>query len=75
MINHHYGTETIIAKKNIVELISEERSDLKAIISTDRIVAYKRKHAQILLKIDQSSHGPRWIDKKSADAFDCNSMF
>ena len=38
-----------MAKKDIVELISEERSDLKAIISTDQIAAHKRKHAQILL--------------------------
>jgi len=50
VINHYYGTEIIMAKKGIVQLISEEKSDLKAIISTDRIAAHKRKHAQIFLK-------------------------
>jgi len=59
-------------KKYIVELSNEERKELKDIIKADRMAAHKRKHAQILLKADQSSQGPCWSDKKIAEAFDCH---
>ena len=59
-------------KKYIVELTSEERDRLKAFISADRMAAHKRKHAQMLLKADQSSQGPGWSDIKIAEAFDCH---
>jgi len=64
--------EAIMRKKYIVELTSEERSDLEVIINADRMAAHKRKHAQMLLKADQSTQGPRWPDIKIADAFDCH---
>jgi len=59
-------------KKYIVELTSEERNRLGAVINADRMAAHKRKHAQMLLKADQSSQGPGWSDIKIADAFDCH---
>ena len=59
-------------KKYIVELTSEERDSLKAIINANRMAAHKRKHAHILLKADQSSQGPGWSDSKIAEAFDCH---
>ena len=58
-------------KKYIVELITEERSLLKKIISATRMAAHKRHHAQMLLKLDQGPHGPAWTDAKVAEAFNC----
>lgn len=59
-------------KMYIVELTSEERKGLEAVINADRMAAHKRKHAQMLLKSDQGVHGPGWSDIKIADAFDCH---
>ena len=61
------------AKKFIVELTSEERSKLTEIINAKRMAAHKRKHAQMLLKIDQGPQGPGWIDARVADTFDCTA--
>ncbi len=59
-------------KRYIVELTSEERDGLEVVINADRMAAHKRKHAQMLLKADQSPKGPRWSDMKIADAFGCH---
>ena len=59
------------AKKYIVELTTEERSQLETVIAADRMAAHKRRHARMLLKLDQGPHGPGWTDAKVADAFDC----
>ena len=59
------------AKKYIVELTTEERSQLDAVIASERIAAHKRRHARMLLKLDQGPHGPGWTDAEVADAFDC----
>ena len=59
-------------KMYIVELTSEERNGLEAVINADRMAVHKRKHAQMLLKADQGSNGPGWSDIKIADAFDCH---
>lgn len=56
-------------KKYIVRLTSEERNDLNDIIHKGKAAAYKRLHAQILLKADISEDGPGWKDIKIADAF------
>jgi hypothetical protein len=64
--------EAIMQKKYIVELTSEERNRLEAVIKTNRMAAHKRKHAQMLLKADQSPQGSGWSDIKIADAFDCH---
>ncbi len=58
-------------KKYIVELTSEERCQLREIIKAERMAAHKRRHAQMLLKLDQGSQGPAWTDAAVADAFDC----
>ena len=60
-------------KKYIVELTSEERSQLRQIIHAERMAAHKRRHARMLLKLDQGSHGPAWSDAQVAGAFDCTS--
>jgi len=70
--DYYFGMEAIMRKKYIVELTSEERNKLQAVVNADRMAAHKRKHAQMLLKADQSSQGPRWSDIKIAEAFDCH---
>ena len=57
-------------KKYIVELTTQERSQLKDIINANRMAAHKRRHAQMLLKTDQGEHGPGWIDIRVAESFD-----
>ena len=59
-------------KKYIVELTSEERDRLTKVVNTGKIAAHKRKHAQMLLKADQSSRGSGWPDIQIAEAFDCH---
>ncbi len=58
-------------KKYIVELTTEERSQLQQVIQAERMAAHKRQHARMLLKLDESPHGPGWSDAKVAEAFDC----
>ena len=60
-----------MVKKYIVELTSKERSQLREIISAERMAAHKRRHAQMLLKVDQGAKGSRWTDTAVAKAFDC----
>jgi hypothetical protein len=60
-------------KKYIVELTSEECSQLRQIVQAARICAHKRRHAQMLLKLDQGPAGPAWSDAQVAEAFDCTA--
>ena len=61
-------------KKYVVELTTEERSQLEAILAADRMAAHKRRHARMLLKADQGEHGPAWSDVQIAEAFDVKSL-
>ncbi len=58
-------------KKYVVELTTEERSQVQAIVRAKRMAAHKRRHAQMLLKVDQGVEGPGWSDAAVAEAFDC----
>ena len=40
---------------------------LKALVNTGRVAAYRRKHAQLLLLVDQGEHGPGYIDRDAAE--------
>jgi len=60
-------------KKYMVELSRGEREELQDVIRAERMVAHKRLHAQMLLKLDQGSDGPAWTDAQVAEAFDCRS--
>ncbi len=62
-----------MSKKYIVELTSEERSQLKDTINAKIMAAHKRRHARMLLKLDQSPGSPAWTDAKVAAAFDCTA--
>jgi len=56
-------------KKYITRLSSEEIETLKELINKGRVAAYKRKHAQILLKANISD-GSGWSDAEISKAFD-----
>ena len=60
-------------KKYIVELTSQERAQLREIINAKRMAAHKRRHARMLLKLDQGPDGPGWPDAQVAAAFDCTA--
>lgn len=61
-------------KKYVVELTTEERSQLQQIIDADRMAAHKRRHARMLLKADQGRQGPAWSDVRIAEAFDVKPL-
>ena len=44
--------EKPMAKKHIVRLTATERGELEQRVNTGKAAAYKRRHAQILLKSD-----------------------
>lgn len=60
-----------MSKKYIVDLTTEERTELTEIIRAERMAAHKRHHARMLLKMDQGSGGAAWTDAQVAAAFDC----
>ena len=59
-----------MAKRYIVRLSDEERTQLTALLGKKVLAAQKRKRAQVLLKADASAEGPGWIDSRIAEAFD-----
>lgn len=59
-----------MSKKYIVRLTDEERDDLRALAGKGQAVAYKIKHAHILLAAD--ADGPAWTDGRIAEAFSCH---
>ncbi len=54
-------------KKYVVFLHEEDRRRLLSIVQKGQSAAYKIKHANILLKVDENSYG--WTDEKAAEAF------
>ena len=58
-----------MAKKYIVRLREEERTDLKGLIHKGKVAAHKRLHAEILLKADISELGEKWLDSQISEAF------
>jgi transposase len=59
-------------KQYIVELTSEERSQLQQIVAKGNTTGYRIKYAHILLKANQAKGGPGWSDPRIAEAFECN---
>jgi transposase len=55
-------------KKYPVILSDTEREHLKNLIATGTAPARKLTHARILLKADQGSEGPGWVDEQVAEA-------
>src|SRR5512139_2888792 len=58
-----------LAKKYIVRLTEEERTDLENLIHKGKVAAHKRLHAEILLKADISKLGEKWLDSQISEAF------
>ena len=54
----------------VVELTAQERDYLKGLVSKGKAAAYKRRHAQILLKADAAPGGPNWSDGQIIQALD-----
>lgn len=57
-------------KRYSVRLSEEEQQYLKELVSRGKTVAYKIKHANILLNIDINGLG--WTDEEAATAFSCH---
>ncbi|MBU0653951.1 MAG: helix-turn-helix domain-containing protein [Gammaproteobacteria bacterium] len=62
-----------MAKKYIVRLDSHERGQLEQLVKVGKAAAYKRQHAQILLKADIGPEGPGWGDIDISEAFDVST--
>jgi len=58
-------------KKYIVRLTDGERQSLNEIVAKFKGSSQKVRRAQVLLKAD--ADGPRWTDKKIAEAFGCRT--
>lgn len=54
-------------KRYVVRLTSEERSRLGGLIRRGREAAYRRRHAEVLLLVDQGKHGPSQYDREVAE--------
>lgn len=57
-------------KKYVVTLEPQEREELRRLVSAGRAAAYKRRHAEVLLKADAGPEGLAWTDQRIAEAFD-----
>lgn len=55
-------------KKYAVTLTEAERDELEGLIAAGTAPARKLTHARVLLKADQSSEGPGWVDERVAEA-------
>src|SRR5712691_7471408 len=56
-------------KKYIVRLDAEERAQLKQLVGAGKAAAYRIRHANILLAVDESEAGPKMKDVEAARAF------
>lgn len=57
-------------KRYVVELTSEEREQLRKLVRTGKAAAYRRRHAEVLLKADVGPGGSAWTDREIAGALD-----
>ena len=57
-------------KRYIVRLTPEEREELENLVRKGKTLAYRIRHANILLAADDD--GPGWSDEKAAKAFRCH---
>jgi hypothetical protein len=61
--------QAVIRTKFVVTLTEDERADLTHLVTTGRRAARTILHAQVLLKTDVGSAGPRWTDDQIREAF------
>jgi transposase len=60
-----------MAKRYRVTLQADEREQLEALLARGKADVRRLKHAQILLKADETENGPAWSDAQIADAVVC----
>jgi hypothetical protein len=61
--------DAVVRTKFTVTLTEAERADLIHLVTTGRRAARTILHAQVLLKTDVSTAGPRWTDEQIREAF------
>lgn len=54
-------------KRYVVKLTLDERARLEGLIKRGREAAYRRRHAEVLLLVDEGEHGPKLIDRVVAE--------
>lgn len=54
-------------KRYVVKLTSDERARLEGLIKRGREAAYRRRHAEVLLLVDEGQHGPKLVDHEAAE--------
>jgi transposase len=59
-------------KRYVVRLTAEERERLEGLVNRGREAAYRRRHAQVLLLVDEGEHGERLIDREVAERVGCS---
>jgi len=59
-----------MTKKYRVTLTADERDELERLLARGKADVRTIKHAQILLKADETEGGPGWPDERIAEAFD-----
>jgi hypothetical protein len=58
-----------VAKKYILKLTDEERTELEHLVRKGHVAGWKVQRAQALLKFDQAPGGPAWTDERIAEAY------
>ena len=56
-------------KKYLVRLEAEERARLEQLVGVGKAAAYRIRHANLLLSVDESEAGPKLKDAQAAEAF------
>jgi Homeodomain-like domain len=62
-----------MAKKYVLQLTAEERSELQQLVKRGKAAGWKRQRAQALLQCDQGPEGPAWTDEQVAQAYGCTT--
>lgn len=57
----------MMRKRYVVKLTQAEREQLEGLVNKGKVAAYRRKHAQVLLLVDEGELGPAFIDKDAAE--------
>jgi transposase len=65
---YHRGIR--MKRRYLVKLSAAERKQLRELVDKGKAAAYRRRHAQILLKADEGEDGPAWSDNQIAEAFE-----
>jgi transposase-like protein len=62
-----------VAKKYVLQLTVEERTELEQLVKKGKAAGWKRQRAQALLQCDQGPNGPGWTDEAVAAAYGCTT--